>query len=159
DAILNVFYKVLNDHLGFFGGQKHVADFERWLSSEGVYPVFLQKFEEAAGEEWISGRRKYFSPKVKEAINTALTSILGATEEGYRNIIDTLRKDSAISIEDFCTKVNNYIESKPKSFRLNFFVDEVGQYISDNTKLMLNLQTIAETLATRTKGKAWVLVT
>src|SRR5690606_15209623 len=75
DAILNVFYKVLNDHLGFFGGQKHVADFERWLSSEGVYPVFLQKFEEVTGEEWISGRRKYFSPKVKEAINTALTSI------------------------------------------------------------------------------------
>ena len=29
-------------------------------------------------------------------------------------------------------------------FRLNFFVDEVGQYIADNVKLMTNLQTIAE---------------
>lgn len=38
-------------------------------------------------------------------------------------------------------------------------MDEVGQYISDNTKLMLNLQTIAETLATKTKGSSWILVT
>lgn len=159
DAILTVFYKVLNDHLGFFGGQSHVADFERWLSSEGVYEDFKGRFEQDLGESWISGRRKYFSPKVKEAIDRALSAIHGSTAEGYKNVIDDLRKDSAISIEDFCTKVNKYIESKPKGFRLNFFVDEVGQYISDNTKLMLNLQTIAETLATRTKGQAWVLVT
>ncbi|WP_439882178.1 BREX system P-loop protein BrxC [Pontibacter sp. MBLB2868] len=159
DAILNVFYKVLNDHQGFFGGQKHVADFERWLSTEGVYIEFKQQFEVITGKDWASGRRQYFSPNVKEAIDQALTSLLGSTAEGYKNIIDTLRKDSAISIEDFCNKVNDYIKSKPKGFRLNFFVDEVGQYISDNTKLMLNLQTIAETLATRTKGQAWVLVT
>ncbi|MBC6992229.1 BREX system P-loop protein BrxC [Hymenobacter sp. BT491] len=159
DAILTVFYKVLNDHLGFFGGQNHVADFERWLTTEGVYEAFKQKFEHDLGEPWTTGRRKYFSPKVKDAIDRVLTALHGPTAEGYKNVIDDLRKDSAISIEDFCTKVNHYIETKPKGFRLNFFVDEVGQYISDNTKLMLNLQTIAETLATRTKGQAWILVT
>ena len=31
-----------------------------------------------------------------------------------------------------------------QGYRLNFFVDEVGQFIGSNTKLMLNLQTIAE---------------
>jgi predicted transcriptional regulator len=159
DAILTVFYKVLNDHQGYFGGQSHVADFERWLFSEGVYEDFKGRFEQELGEPWTSGRRKYFSPKVKEAIDRTLSAIHGPTVEGYKNVIDDLRKDSAISIEDFCTKVNQYIETKPKGFRLNFFVDEVGQYISDNTKLMLNLQTIAETLATRTKGQAWILVT
>ncbi|MFB9862455.1 BREX system P-loop protein BrxC [Rufibacter immobilis] len=159
DAILNVFYKVLNNHLGFFGNKIFVADFERWLSSEGVYTNFVQEFEHVAGRPWKSGRRNYHTPKVKEAIDKVLTSILGSTEGGYKDIIDTYRKDSAISIEDFCEDVVEYIASKPKGFRLNFFVDEVGQYISDNTKLMLNLQTIAETLATRTKGQAWVLVT
>ena len=38
-------------------------------------------------------------------------------------------------------------------------MDEVGQYIGDNTKLMLNLQTIVETLATVCNGQAWVIVT
>ena len=45
------------------------------------------------------------------------------------------------------------------SFRLNFFVDEVGQFIGSNTKLMLNLQTIAESLNTKCAGRAWVFVT
>ena len=31
--------------------------------------------------------------------------------------------------------------------------------MGDNTKLMLNLQTIVETLATVCKGQAWVVVT
>ena len=42
---------------------------------------------------------------------------------------------------------------------MNFFVDEVGQFIGENTQLMLNLQTIAETLSTICDGQAWVFVT
>ncbi|MCA9260081.1 MAG: BREX system P-loop protein BrxC, partial [Planctomycetales bacterium] len=42
---------------------------------------------------------------------------------------------------------------------LNFFVDEVGQYIADNPRLMTNLQTIAESLATKCQGRAWIVVT
>jgi hypothetical protein len=48
---------------------------------------------------------------------------------------------------------------KPANFRLNFFVDEVGQYIAENTKLMTNLQTVAESLATKCQGRAWIIVT
>src|SRR5690606_25843522 len=51
------------------------------------------------------------------------------------------------------------IERQPPNFRLNFFVDEVGQYIADNIKLMTNLQTIAESLATKCRGRAWIIVT
>lgn len=159
DAILNVFYKVLNDHLGYFGAQRHVAEFERWLDAEGKYAQFIEEFEKEAGEHWTIGRRKYFAPKTKEAIASSLSKINGDSADNYKEIIDTLRQDNRISVEDFCDKVNEYIARKGAGFRLNFFVDEVGQYISDNTKLMLNLQTIAETLATKCKGKAWLLVT
>ena len=159
DALLNVFYKVFNDHLGYYGGQHHVAEFERWLDSEGIYKNFQEEYETLTGNFWSNARRNYYSPKVKEAIGKVLAKVMGGDPENYMNIIDTIRKDSALSVDEFCSKVNDYIKTKPKGFRLNFFVDEVGQYISDNTKLMLNLQTIAETLATRTKGNAWILVT
>ncbi len=159
DALLNVFYKVFNDHLGYFGAQRHVAEFERWIDTEGVYKKFQEDFEVTTGEFWSNARRKYFSPKVKDGIGQVLSKLMGDTPDKYSGIIETLRSDSNISIDDFCTKINEYIKTKPKGFRLNFFVDEVGQYISDNTKLMLNLQTIAETLATRTKGNSWILVT
>src|SRR5699024_5399908 len=63
------------------------------------------------------------------------------------------------SIEDFAHKVDRYLQQQPEDFRLNFYVDEVGQYIADNTKLMLNLQTIAESLATKCNGRSWIIVT
>lgn len=159
DALLNVFYKVLNDHLGYYGSQRHVAEFERWVDQEGLYKEFQEEFEKQTGEFWSNARRKYFSPHVKEGISNTLSKLMGKEPEDYKNIIETIRKDAKVSVDDFCQKVQEYIKSKPKGFRVNFFVDEVGQYISDNTKLMLNLQTIAETLAVKTKGNSWILVT
>ncbi len=38
-------------------------------------------------------------------------------------------------------------------------MDEIGQYIGENSELMLNLQTIVEELGTNLRGKAWVAVT
>ena len=52
-----------------------------------------------------------------------------------------------------------WIDKQEPGFRLNFFVDEVGQFIADDVKLMLNLQTIAESLNTKCKGQSWVFVT
>ena len=51
------------------------------------------------------------------------------------------------------------MDAQGPKFRLNFFVDEVGQYIADNVKLMTNLQTIAESLNTKCRGRAWIVVT
>ena len=56
-------------------------------------------------------------------------------------------------------QVYNNIDQQSADFRLNFFVDEVGQYIAEHTKLMTNLQTIAESLATKCEGRAWIIVT
>lgn len=69
------------------------------------------------------------------------------------------RSQYHVSIEDFAEQVNDYIERESSGFRLNFYVDEVGQYIAENVKLMTNLQTIAESLATKCRGRAWVIVT
>ena len=74
-------------------------------------------------------------------------------------ILDKYRAQYRVSIEDFADQVQAYIERQGPDFRLNFFVDEVGQYIADNVKLMTNLQTIAESLATKCRGRAWLIVT
>ena len=94
-----------------------------------------------------------------DSIAKAYSTVSGASEESAKGILDKYRKDYKLSIEDFANQINSYIEQQESSFRLNFFVDEVGQYIADNTKLMTNLQTIAESLATKCRGRAWVAVT
>ena len=159
DAILSVFYRVFYDHMGYFGAQRHVAEFEHWLDQEKVYRRFREDYETLTGEPWLSARTKYFVPKVINAVTEVLSGIFNEPASEYKCILDTLRKDMVTSVDDFAAKIAAYLKSKPVGFRLNFFVDEVGQYISDNSRLMLNLQTIAETLATRTKGASWVLVT
>jgi hypothetical protein len=158
-AILSVFYKVFFDHLGFYGFQPHVAEFETWVDKQGKYDEFKTKFEAKHGKSWIEARKDYFDPLVTDDVAEVLSELNGHDASKYETIIDDLEDKHKQSIEDFCERVHAYIQSKPTGFRLNFFVDEVGQYISDNTKLMLNLQTIAETLATRTKGASWILVT
>ncbi|SFI99924.1 BREX system P-loop protein BrxC [Olleya namhaensis] len=155
NAILSVFYKVFYDHLGYYGFQPHVAEFEMWLDSKGKYDAFKTEYAKVNDNTWEVDRLEYFVLDVKDVLAT----VFNESADKYENILDELEDRNKQSIEDFCNRVKAYIDSKPKGFRLNFFVDEVGQYISDNTKLMLNLQTIAETLATKTKGNSWILVT
>lgn len=158
-AILSVFYKVFFDHLGYYGFQTHVAEFEMWLDKQGKYQAFKDAFYDAFGTPWQKARNDYFDPMVIDAMADVLGKLFNTDASKYETIMDDIEDKQKQSIEDFCERVYDYIKSKPSGFRLNFFVDEVGQYISDNTKLMLNLQTIAESLATKTKGSSWILVT
>lgn len=166
DALLSVFIKVFDEMCGYYGKQGHIAQFERHLDSRGLYEKFKQNYKNIAGIDWEKGREQAILESGN--INKAYIGVVGA--EGYakeigsqsqsKGIIDKYRDEYKVSIEDFANLVNDYINSQNKpNFRLNFFVDEVGQYIGGDIKLMLNLQTIAESLATKCKGKAWIIVT
>lgn len=157
DAILSVFYKVFNDSVGYYGAQGHVADFERALDRQGQYEPFKDAILTISGREWRDIRLDYGLEE--DTIAEALAQVRGNRADDNRNVLEVYYRDYKLSVEDFCERVQDFIARQPKGFRLNFFVDEIGQYIADNSKLMLNLQTIAETLATRTKGQSWVLVT
>lgn len=159
NAILEVFYKVFYDHLGYYGFIPHVAEFEMWLDDEGILDAFKKQFKSKNGNQWDDVRKNYFDIKLQQDLSTVLGEIKNVGPEDYIDVLDKLEENHKQSIEDFCNRVQQYISKQERGFRLNFFVDEVGQYISDNTKLMLNLQTIAESLATKTKGSSWILVT
>ncbi|RPI65914.1 MAG: BREX system P-loop protein BrxC, partial [Geobacteraceae bacterium] len=92
-------------------------------------------------------------------IAKAYAQATGGDEASAIGILDKYRSQYRVSIEDFAEQVHTYIERQSPDFRLNFFVDEVGQYIAGNIKLMTNLQTIAESLATKCRGRSWAIVT
>ena len=159
NALLQVFYKVFFDHQGFYGFQPHIAEFEAYLNKEGKYEAFKAEFETEFGKPWTDARKDYVDPLINDAIAEALGKVYNMDPEKYEDYLDSWEDKHRSSIEDFAEKVAEYIAAKGKGFRLNFFVDEVGQYIAENTKLMLNLQTIAESLDTKCKGNSWVFVT
>jgi hypothetical protein len=154
DALIAVFVKVFDEHCGYYGKHPYIAQFERELDDESLFDQFKTVFAEISGRDWDSGRQR--AKRMAQAIDQAYSQVTGTD---VTNILDKYRDDYRLSIEDFAEQVNAYIESKAPNFRLNFFVDEVGQYIADNIKLMTNLQTVAESLATKCKGRSWVIVT
>lgn len=157
DALLSVFQKVFDESCGFYGKQPHIAKFERDLDGRGQFDAFKTAFQNASGKDWERGREQ--AVLESKNITTAFAEATGGEPADAKDILSQYRKDTRISIEDFANTVKAWINEQPKGFRLNFFVDEVGQYIADNVKLMTNLQTIAESLNTKCKGQAWIIVT
>ena len=154
DALIAVFVKVFDEHCGFYGKQAYIAQFERELKEDGLLEDFKAIFKSTSDMEWEKGRAR--AKRMADAVDKAYNQVSGQSVTG---ILDKYRDDYRLSIEDFAEQVQSYIEKQEEGFRLNFFVDEVGQYIAGNTKLMTNLQTVAESLATKCKGQAWVIVT
>lgn len=154
DALLKVFVKVFDESRGYYGNQGHVARFERDLDTRGQYDAFKEAFERIAGIPWTQGREQ--SALEGASIDRAFAEVNGEATDG---IIKQYQASYAVSIEDFADEVKGWLDKQPEGYRLNFYVDEVGQFIGSNTHLMLNLQTIAESLNTKCAGRAWVMVT
>ena len=157
DAIVNVFLKVFNQMQGFCGSIPHVADLERRLSEEGRYTEFKAAFEEEYGEPWEDSRQDF--DFIQDSVVDTLVSMNFMSEAAARNWCEKAVEPYTISIEDFAKRVKDYIDSKGNNHHAVFLVDEIGQYIGDDSKLMLNLQTVTEELGKECLGKAWVIVT
>ncbi|MGZ0213563.1 BREX system P-loop protein BrxC [Tessaracoccus sp. Y36] len=154
DALLKVFVKIFDESRGFYGNQGHIARFERDLDARGQYNAFKVAFERIAGIPWAQGREQ--AALEAKHIDDAFAEVNGSESPG---IIRQYSTNYSVSIEDFADEVAAWLDQQPDGFRLNFFVDEVGQFIGTNSQLMLNLQTIAESLATKCQGRAWIVVT
>ena len=157
DAIDTVFLKVFNKMQGFCNNNFALADLERRLFGEGKYDEFRSTFENSYGQPWEEARDEF--DFIQDDVIDALVDIGYMSAESARSWSDKALEPYSISIEDFAKLVMKYIDSKGKNHLVVFQVDEVGQYIGDNSKLMLNLQTVTEELGIACRGKAWVVVT
>ena len=157
DAIVNVFLKVFNEMQGFCGSMPFLADLERRLTEDGRYEEFKAKFEEAYGDSWVDSRQDF--DFIQDTIVEVLEGMGFMSEQAARNWCEKAAEPYRISIEDFAKRVKAYIERKGNNHHVVFLVDEVGQYIGDDSKLMLNMQTVTEELGKECNGKAWVIVT
>jgi hypothetical protein len=157
DLILRVFLKVLNELQGYSGDHPHIAHMERYLDSKGKLKAFYAAYEKHTGLNWVQERDAYqFN---RDEVVKALSETLGQSQATAEKWIDGAEDNFAISVENFCKWVKEYLDSKGPQHRLVFLVDEVGQFIGTDSHLMLNLQTITEELGTICRGRAWIVVT
>ena len=157
EAIVEVFMKVFNEMQGYCGSIPYLAEFERQLDNEGRFEEFKNKFEEIAGTPWEKKRQAFVV--IQDKIVKTIAAMDFMSEEAARNWCKNAKGNYDLSIEKFVSLVKEHCEKKGPNHHVIFLVDEIGQYIADDTQLMLNLQTIVEDLGTACRGKAWVIVT
>ncbi len=157
DAIVSVFLKVFNEMQGFCGTIPALADLERQLTEQGKYDDFKELFQEEYGKPWLESRNKF--DFIQDTVVEALVKMDFMSESAARNWCEKAIEPYQISIENFAKMVKEYMDTKERNHHLVFLVDEIGQYIGDDSKLMLNLQTVTEDLGTACRGKVWLIVT
>ncbi|QRN85655.1 BREX system P-loop protein BrxC [Clostridia bacterium] len=157
EAILSVFLKVFNQHLGYYGANPFLADLERHLSDEGKYESFKQTFAEIRGKEWVDSRHQFRF--IQDHVCKSLVQIDYMSMEAAKNWCESSTGVYNIDVTTFANMVKEYIDKKGNNHHVVFLVDEIGQYIGEDSKLMLNLQTVTEDLGSACGGKAWVAVT
>lgn len=157
DGIVEVFLKVFNESQGYSANYPKLADIERYLDKNGKYEEFKQIITSESGVSWeeASNAVGFF----KDFFIKAYVQVTGTTEQSTQDLFKDVVEDSGITPEGFAKLIKEYLESKGSKNRIIFLVDEIGQFISDNTNLMLSLQTVVENLGTMCNGRAWVMVT
>ncbi|MDA1277766.1 MAG: BREX system P-loop protein BrxC [Verrucomicrobia bacterium] len=157
DAILTVFLRVFNEMLGYSGDHPWIAHMERYLDGKHKLDTFHAAYKLAARHEWVDERDAYAFNR--DAVVKALSHALGQSEEASHKWFDNMEKSFPLTIENFCGWVKEYLDTRGPNHRLIFLVDEMGQFVGQDTQRMLNLQTITEDLGTACGGRAWVVVT
>lgn len=155
-AVLRVFSKVFYDHLGFYGNELKLAKLEQYISKIGKMDAFKEAFENINGEPWVDTRSNFsfFEDDIIDAlVETGIMSQTNA-EHWFDG-----SESYDISIAQLVDEIKEYVDTKPKDFRLLFMIDEVGQYIGTNTSMLLNLQSLIEKLGSVCRGKVWIVAT
>lgn len=153
EPILHIFQRKFYEHCGYYGINPKIAAFEMELDKEGLFEKFKEVFNQVSGKVWKEARKK---PNINKGhIIKAFAEVTGNAED--QHLLDSY--EAEISIHDFAVQVKEYMDSKGKDFRLNFFVDEVGQFVARSSRLMVDLQEIATSLSSVTENRSWVMVT
>lgn len=155
-VILRIFAKMFYEHLGFYGDDLKVARLEMFIDSQGKTEEFRQVIHDINGDSWEELRSAMAF--WEDDVVAALTKVLGMSETAARNWFNG-EETNDLSIDQLTDQIKAYVDRKGKEFRLLFMIDEIGQYIGGDVNLMLNLQTIVESLGTKCSGQVWVVVT
>lgn len=155
-AVLRVFAKMFYNYLGFYGEDLKVAKLEQFIDKQGKTEEFRKVFEEKNGDSWVNTRESFVF--FEDDVVFTLQEVLGMSEEAAHNWFNGTETVET-SIAQLVSEIKDYVDKKPDNFRLLFMIDEVGQYVGENTDHLLNLQSLIEEIGSKCEGKVWVMCT
>jgi len=158
NTITRILFNELNAKRGYNKTNIAVAMLiEKRLDQNGQLQSFKDRVKEVIAEPWTSENvTNHIQLKLSKVIDIVAEFDADIDKESLRNAI---KSDRDFTIEELVAELKEYIQSKPDDYRLVFLMDEVSQYIGNNTDLLLNLQTIVEGFGEHLNNKVWVVCT
>lgn len=145
--------------LGYCGDIHYVADHELKLELEGSWQPFLTQAEETLGQPWEAVQD---SPLVDEEFSLVLHKMnptLYIEPLSWYESRAGMNTGVGTSAEETTKAIAHMLNHRAPGKTLFIVVDEVSQYIYQNTERMLALQSFVESLGQRLKGQVWLLAT
>lgn len=161
EILLSEFYRSIGYSENFV-----VARIERRMAQRNRYAALEDAYRESFGVDWKSAEGRDDLMTVRRRLAEILPGIDPADfpgkEEAKRAIHDIFQYEK-ITAEGIANELVAWVdEQKPAGGRtqhLVFVVDEVGTFIGDSNEKIGELNSIAEMVGNKGKGKVWMVVT
>jgi len=160
ESITDIILREFNKKQGY-AETPWVAEIEKDLAGAGLYEDFKKAIENITGDSWEVKRTEatFVSGFIKKAL-VAIDSEF-ETKEDAGEAIQNVKDSLIINSEKLAEGINEYIMQKdaPEDQRFFVFLDEISQFIGDDEKKLLELQSVVEDFGRIGKGKIWLGVT
>lgn len=151
-TVTQTFYNRFNQFRGYHKSDLRIARFEQQLDERGKLQAFKDAYADQKGEDWDKSALMAVDFHLGDVIDV-VESVADLDPESTR---ETLQREVTPSTDMFVDELMRFLEDKPDDFRLVFLVDEVSQFMAGNENMLVDLQTIVESIGTRCGNQVWV---
>jgi hypothetical protein len=161
EILLGEFYRSIGYSENFV-----IARIERRLDKKGLLPKLHQAFKQKFGIPWDDPEGRDDLATVRRRLSKILPDIdpqSYPTEDDALTGLDDAFEHSKITAEGIANELVAWVdEQKPaggKVQHLVFVIDEMGTFIGDSNEKIGELNSLAEMIGNKGKGKVWVIAT
>jgi hypothetical protein len=161
EILLSEFYRDIG-----FGENFVVARIERRLHQRGLLDKLAETFESLHGVPWRSEQGREDLMTVRRRLSKVLPKIDPKEypdEDSAKKALDDAFRHEKLTAEGIADELVAWVDAqKPtggKSQHLVFVIDEMGTFIGDSNEKIGELNSLAEMIGNKGKGKVWLVVT
>jgi hypothetical protein len=143
-----------------------VARIERRLAKQGLLSKLEAEFENAFGVPWQSSEGRDDLLSVRRRLADVLPKVDPTTypdDLTARNGLRDMFTHEKLTAEGIADELVSWVDSQPKvagkAQHLVFIIDEMGTFIGDSNDRIGELNSLAEMIGNKGKGKVWLIVT
>jgi len=148
----------IQKRLGYCEKSAVVADYELKLERDGHYEAFLTLAENTLDKPWKDLRSTHM---VEDHFSAVMHAQFPKLYQDPMDWVSTRDGQTlaSLSAEDTAKAIADMLAHRAPGKTLFIVIDEVSQYIYQDGKRMLALQSLVNALGQRLRGKAWLLAT